>query len=215
MNIFFENIDTEEKAYFLGWMISDGYVVKPINKSYVVGIDIHIKDKYILEKFREAINLDEPSSIVDIVKGGNSSKRNIAYQSRFSFRSNKVASDLSKYGVVQRKSHVIRFPLGIEENFIRHIIRGIFDGDGCISGQIISFSGNKNMMIDIRNILHKSIGVPYNMVTNNGGCFYFSFSAKKDVKNFYHYIYNNSTVFLTRKKERFENLDFIKQHTLS
>lgn len=34
-------------------------------------------------------------------------------------------------------------------------------------------------------------------------------SSKKDVESFYHYIYDDATIFLKRKKERFEKLDFI------
>ena len=37
----------------------------------------------------------------------------------------------------------------------------------------------------------------------------FKFTSKKDVKAFYEYIYKDATIYLTRKKEKFELLDFI------
>lgn len=208
---FFETIDTEKNAYFLGWMLSDGYVVKPKNKGYVIGMDLQIGDKYILEKFKEVIELDESALLLDQVRKNNSTnKKRETYQSRLAFVSNKIASDLSKYGVVPHKSHLIKFPYNVDDKMIHHIIRGIFDGDGCISGNIISFSGNKEMMLDIREILHNSINVAYNKVAVGTFCSYFSFASKKDVKSFYHYIYDDATIFLKRKKERFEKLDYIK-----
>lgn len=212
---FFETIDTEEKAYFLGWMLSDGYVVKPKNKGYVIGIDLQIEDKYILEHFREVIKLDKSAPLLDQVRRNCSANNRIkeSYQSRLAFRSNKMAADLSKYGVVPHKSHTVRFPYGVGEEMVHHLIRGLFDGDGCISGRTISFAGNKKMMLDVREILHNSINIAYNMIYDNTFCFHFTFSSKKDVENFYHYLYDNATIFLKRKKERFEKLDFIKQQT--
>lgn len=216
---FFEVIDTEQKAYFLGWMLSDGYVVESRGKSSVIGIDLKRQDKYILEYFKSAIRLDEAALLLDQTryppKEPNSitQKQHITYQSRLIFSSKKVAADLSKYGVVPRKSHTVRFPLCISDELVRHVVRGLFDGDGCISGKIVSFSGNKTMMEDVRDILCHSIGIAYNKVTDGGTCFHFSFSSKRDVSNFYTYIYSGATIFLVRKKERFDKLDFIKQQT--
>lgn len=45
--------------------------------------------------------------------------------------------------------------------------------------------------------------------TKNDGVHQFSFSSKKDVTAFYHYLYDDATLFLTRKKDRFEQLPFI------
>ena len=212
---FFETINTEEKAYFLGWMLSDGYVIKPKNKSYVIAIDLQVGDKYILEKFKEVISLDKSAPLLDQVRkcGSANHRKKETYQSRLAFRSNKMAYDLFKYGIIPHKSHLIRFPFNVDQGMIHHVIRGIFDGDGCISGNIISFAGNKEMMLDIREILYNKIDIAYNLVTTNTSCSHFTFSSKKDVKNFYHYIYDDATIFLKRKKERFEKLDYIKQKT--
>lgn len=216
---FFKTIDTEEKAYFLGWMLSDGYVIKPSNKkTYPIGIDVKIGDKYILEKFKEAIKLDESAPLLDQVKKAkiNSSKnarKKDTYQTRLLFYSKKMTQDLKKYNVIPRKSHTVRFPENIDSNMIHHVIRGIFDGDGCISHNLVSFYGNEYMMKDIKKILVDTININDNKIFNGETCFSFSFSSKKDVKNFYHYIYDDATIFLKRKKERFEKLDYIKQKT--
>src|SRR6478736_1961304 len=47
---FFQDINTPEKAYFLGWMISDG-----CNKSKGIHINLQKKDEFILEIFKKII----------------------------------------------------------------------------------------------------------------------------------------------------------------
>lgn len=160
--------------------------------------------------------LDDEAPVLDQVRRANvnSSKntRNIdTYQARLLFCSKKVVQDLKKYGVVPRKSHIVRFPKNIDEGMIHHVVRGIFDGDGCICYNAISFYGSEYMMGDIKKILLKAINVNDNKIHNGKTCFSFGFSSKKDVKSFYHYIYDDATIFLKRKKERFEKLDYIKQ----
>lgn len=55
---FFKNIDSEEKAYLLGWIASDGYIGKKF-----IRIKIHKKDIKILEKLRDIICKEIPIKI--------------------------------------------------------------------------------------------------------------------------------------------------------
>lgn len=113
---FFENIDTELKAYLLGLMVSDGNVSKDLCKIVFVS-----KDSQQCELFRQAI---APS--LSITAGTNNA-------SVFSCYSKQLVKSLSKYGVVPRKSW-LQEPLPmIEDSLIWHLIRGIFDGDGWCS----------------------------------------------------------------------------------
>lgn len=208
---FFEEINSESKAYFLGWMISDGYVVKPKNKGYVIGLDVQSSDRYILEKFKECINLSDDVKIIDSVKPITQYRKSITYQSRLSFRSEKIASDLSKFNVKPKKSFKVQFPNFISNEFVPHIIRGIFDGDGCISGNLITFYGNQIIVEQIQNILITELKINKTKIIKRKGCYSFTFSSKKDVASFYKYIYKNATIYLTRKKDKFNKLEFINK----
>ena len=44
----------------------------------------------------------------------------------------KIFKDLIKLGVTPRKSLTLKFPTFLNEDLMRHFIRGYFDGDGCI-----------------------------------------------------------------------------------
>ena len=62
MKTFFENIDTEEKAYWLGFMYADGYIISN-NGRYgqeQIGITLSTKDLGHLEKFKQSIEATNP-----------------------------------------------------------------------------------------------------------------------------------------------------------
>lgn len=205
---FFEIIDTEEKAYILGWLISDGYVIYPKGKKNPFwGITVKSSDKYILERFKEIIGIEK--NIVDSKRFRPNRKTKYTYESELVIISRKMVEDLAKYDIVPRKCKTVTFPSNIRDDLIPHIIRGIFDGDGCISKNLIGFYGNEKVLNKINSILQEKINLNKKEVKWRQTCFGFSFSAKQNVKDFYHYIYDNATIYLTRKKERFEKLEFI------
>lgn len=206
---FFETINTEEKAYLLGWLIADGYVIYPKGKTNPFwGISVQTSDKYILEKFKEIVGVEK--TIVDAKRFRPNKKTKYTYESELVIVSKKMVEDLAKYDIVPRKCKTVTFPSNIDNDLIPHIIRGIFDGDGCISGRSVSFVGNKFVMSTIQEILENKICLNKVKIGHKGNeTFSLAFSSKQNVKDFYHYIYDNATIYLTRKKERFEKLEFI------
>jgi len=116
---FFSNIDTEHKAYFLGWIASDGHV----SKTNTIVIKIHLKDKEILTQLKNSLDPDLPVKINLIRK-----------EASLSLHSQQMVSDVCRLLsiVPGKKSHVVEFPEFIPEELKRHFIRGYFDGDGCV-----------------------------------------------------------------------------------
>lgn len=200
---FFDNIDTQEKAYMVGFLLADGYVMDLFaghKRNPLWAIQLHRKDEYILESFRQLVGVHHGlyhtatrPTVLLVVSSAH------------------MTQELAKYNVVPRKSFITSFPSDtIPRELYRHVIRGIFDGDGCISGAACTFFGKSQLVFDVRQILHEEIDVNYNGVfTKDDGVHQFSFSSKKDVTAFYHYLYDGATLFLTRKKDRFEQLPFI------
>lgn len=199
---FFDNIDSEEKAYVLGLIIADGcvsYFSKRENRSPVVSICLHKNDSYLLEKIKELWGTDNKTYF----------SRN---EAQIKAVSRQMADALGKYGVVPRKSFVTRFPYEVQEQYWPHLIRGIFDGDGCISKNgLCSFYGSKRIVQEIQQVLFSKIDIPmHKVICRDKGAFSITFAAKKDVKAFYHYIYENATIWLERKRNRFIMLGFDK-----
>lgn len=114
----FENITTEEDAYWLGFFIADGFVK---NKG-TFGFCLGQKDLSHLEKFKKYINSTQPITIT----------KNKKYVRLEISDKNYCEKILSQYGLVQGTSYGISLPY-IGVNLMNHLIRGIFDGDGWVT----------------------------------------------------------------------------------
>lgn len=114
----FKEIDTEEKAYILGFIASDGHVDKSLSK---ISIAVNKRDKAILSQIRDYICKEIPIGM-----------------SRVDMRvlqiySSKMAKDIASWLKIPggKKSDIVQFP-DIDKSLMRHFARGYFDGDGSI-----------------------------------------------------------------------------------
>ena len=125
---YFENIDTEEKAYWLGFFYADGCVrVRKTNSESK--LKLSIKDISHLEKFKKSIN-------------GNNKILNINDKTAYlSLNTRVFTNHLINNGCTERKTFTIKFPYFLNDDLIRHFIRGYFDGDGSISTSQTKYKG--------------------------------------------------------------------------
>lgn len=111
---YFEYIDTEAKAYFLGVMYSDGSVSK--NQFY-----LKLKDEDVIQQFKQELKTEAPIRRIETPWD--------AYILEVSCK--KLCQHLTNQGCVPNKTRVIQVPK-LREDLYRHFIRGFFDGDGCL-----------------------------------------------------------------------------------
>lgn len=204
---FFDKIQSENQAYILGWLISDGYIIYPKNKTPHWGLTVQSNDRYILEYIKDIVGIDK--KIVDTIRTRTYTK-NTTYESELTVVSQKMVQDLSKYGIVPQKSKIIHMPSNIPKLLMPHLIRGIFDGDGCIYKNKITFYGNQYMMSEIQDFLNQELNIPKYKISFTQSCYCFTFSKEEEVKKFYDYLYHDAHIYLKRKKERFHKLSYIK-----
>ena len=121
---YFERIDNEKKAYLLGFIFADGCVQILPTTSALTASQME-RDKDILESMKKELLSDYPLLEIS-VKGTDQKKYNFYAYNR------KLCGDLIKLGVCPRKSLILKFPDYLDEELVRHFIRGYFDGDGCI-----------------------------------------------------------------------------------
>lgn len=119
MNMF-GNIDTDEKAYLLGWIGSDGTISK---SSWSITIAIHKYDIDCLTNLRNIIG--------DSIPIKPKTNTDLAY---FTINSKQICEDVCKHFGIKRgkKSDVIQFPHFKDDDITWAFIRGYFDGDGTI-----------------------------------------------------------------------------------
>lgn len=124
---FFENIDTEEKAYWLGFMYADGWIIDKTNRygEDAFGISLKKSDEEHLKKFLKAIKATNPVNY-------DNSKQIGEPLAKVQLTSQKTVDDLIKHGCFKKKTYILRPPTIIDEKLLYHFIRGFFDGDGSI-----------------------------------------------------------------------------------
>lgn len=199
---YFSKIDTEDKAYWLGFLYADGYVRMKYNRSGELKLKLSSKDKGHIKLFNESLESTYPIKDTDNkTKAGNISK-----VSQVSIYNTKLVNDLIKNGCVNNKTFKIEFP-NINEKLYRHFIRGYFDGDGCISiskkGHFtIKIIGNEKFIKKMKEHLSKN-GFNKIYVRKNGNVKNLFIYNIEDTLKFKDYIYNNSNISLKRKKSIF------------
>ena len=145
----FENINTPEKAYWLGVMYSDGFITKTkyTNK---FGISVAEKDKVWLEKFKQFLNYNGEIHSYKVSDSGY--KPGTPYV-RLLIGNNKIVADLEKWGVVEHKSKKLdKIP---DIQFKEDFIRGYIDGDGSLRKDYpnIRICGTYDFLTDVAEFL--------------------------------------------------------------
>lgn len=119
----FTDIDSREKAYWLGVMYADGSVEKKNNGFYLGMSDLdHI------EKFKQFLGAKNHNIIIEH-PDPNKNKLTRDYYI-LSVRDKQMHDDLIKWGCLPDKSHLSLHIPPIKKDYIWDFIRGYFDGDG-------------------------------------------------------------------------------------
>lgn len=216
---YFENINTDTKAYLLGFFVADGCISMNSNckNSYNLSIGISEEDRYILEIYKNEICPDNKISITNYKKGAINRKP----VSRLKWTSTKMKKCLESYNIRERKTYdfSFTFPFNeIDSKYIYAFMRGFFDGDGQISYNdsskqfTFAFYGTSKLLLkQIGEIFKKDFNINYiideslksNVVLY---CLRFNSNQKRKVfiEKLYEKFYNNAEIFLIRKKLKFE-----------
>ena len=198
---YFNEIDSEKKAYFLGFIVADGCNHKGLC------IRIQTEDDYILQAL-----LDDMNSTIKIQRFKPEEKHHKP-TSRIRLQSNVIHKALIKLGVVPRKSDKTYFP-DIPEDLYSHFIRGYFDGDGCISidkkskqkrfqvtGHIVLIEKIQEILIKECNLSKTKIDISLNKSGKNS--YTTHYVGNNQVDRISNYLYNKATIYLTRKFNKF------------
>lgn len=194
-----QSIDNQEKAYLLGLFYADGNIGV---KQTQCRLELKLEDKELIFHLQKLfpffhIHYDRGTKI----ELGNYQKT--------------LKADLAANGCLPRKSfenkNDIHMP-NINKSLIRHFIRGYFDGNG---GCTLSHSGNKTQkrvyiysvslrfLEEIRKELVDSNIISRLSISHSVGKLTIAAASYID---FYDYLYDNSCVFMNRKKDRFSQI---------
>lgn len=192
----FKFIDTEEKAYWLGFLSADGCI-----HNGHINITLQERDKAHLEKFKNFLNFN--GKITEERQG------NKRYY-RISVGNRTLYEDLISLGCTEKKSLTITPCDKVPVEFIYDYIRGYWDGDGGISysaknnrwqayctstKEMLSFFIEK-MQINTKPFLEHRCLNTYRI----------HFNGRINVYNKMSLLYDKATIYLDRKKELYLQL---------
>lgn len=201
---FFKVIDTEEKAYILGFLCADGHITHT-----EIQIEVAEKDVDILYKIRKALKSDHP--IRDIYKSNpyKKTERSKLVLKRIKICGVYLTKPLLDMGLGGKKTYSLNSSVlnYVPKYLIRDFLRGYFDGDGNVffgkkytSGikYNINICGNEEFL---KNTFQKYFPTTNKLYKDlySKQCYVWKISSKERVLEFLHYIYYNSSIFLSRK----------------
>ena len=207
---FFEKIDTQEKTYVMGWFYSDGSNYLP---RYTAKIDVAADSVDILVKIKEVMGSN--ARIVAMKNSANSyagERAQTLY--RLAIFNKTVSLQIAALGISGNMTYTRTWPEWLNEDLEPHFIRGLIDGDGCISiskkkGFGISYWGTVMMCDGLSKVLTK-IGVEHRHKTDKKGHHYIRITKQAECLKFADYIYNDSTIYLARKFENYKRMKAIR-----
>lgn len=214
---YFDNIDTEVKAYILGFIFADGSIYRSKSKDgYCLEIGLNIRDAEFVELVRDEIC---PS-------------RKIYYRKRkvvLNISSKYLCETLmNKFNLTLNKSHNIYLDFNINEiplTLQRHFIRGFFDGDGHVgfrnrykrtkAGERIAltkttlnrfgFTSSHIKFLEYLSETFDKLGFKHRLYNRDKYTNNLHFTLNKvNSKIVYDFFYKDSNYFLSRKKKSFE-----------
>ena len=221
---FFETIDTEEKAYWLGFLYADGFIQKEGVKgcSKKVGLTLAEIDKPHIEKFKAAIKSNAKIGTYKVSGGYN---LNSIY-SRVILCDPKLVNDLIQKGCCEHKTDILKFPTEdkVPRELLKHFIRGYFDGDGSLSyvrpnidveryvpSYKIRFTGTDNILTGIMNEFMKNDVTQrlYPLTKRKPEHTVLNFEVGGNIKAYKiaKWLYKDATVYLDRKYQRYLDLE--------
>ncbi len=230
---FFEEVDTEEKAYILGFLYADGNVFKSKEFNSIKISMSQLEDSIdILNKITKCLDSNYSLHKVQQPNG------KICYN--LNLYSTKMGNDLINLGCVENKSLQLNFPTHIKANLIRHFIRGYFDGDGCVwegkrkkmtvkdktkkegtRERIVhnvkfTFTGCFSFINSLQGLLIKegvvksktklNFSKAKNLNNTSENVCTMEYSGRRQMKKLFDFMYKNSTIYGDVKYDKFKNI---------
>ena len=201
---YFDKVDTERKAYWLGYLFADGFVGDE-NFNNIV-FSQKQSDGYIVKEFAKDIEFTGKTRLSKRTGGFENGEKSVI----LNFSSRTMTKALGKLKMYTCKSMTMEELPPIKSDLMRHFVRGYFDGDGSVS-MCFKYVNRKGRtiysrhcdMIGTQPFLEKIARlVPAESFLSDSRTpemKYLNFNKISSMIPLYHYMYDGATVYLKRK----------------
>lgn len=198
---YFDTIDSEEKAYWLGFLQCDSYITDTLME-----VCLCIADRGHLEKLKRCIKYN-----------GNIIERlvNNKYNScRLTITSKDFVRPFTYIGLDKFKSKTMRFLMRCDNILFKHYVRGIIDANGSISISVTKngfykvyldvTSGSEKFIYELSNELEKyyELHNSTNITKDKRSLTYRCYFKKSLYSKIFEDVYKYATISLDRKQEK-------------
>jgi hypothetical protein len=203
---YFDQTLDEERAYWIGFLLADGYVTgHKIRGASVIGMSLSVIDTAHVERFKTALQSNHPIGYHANVGGYGAGKQMV----RFAFASQELVNAVARYGIVEHKTKICVTPQ-LPPELMCHMYRGYVDGDGGLSlykirrwlNAAFDVVGTESFLKDFAlwlaihaksnpNVPLKAKGTTAVMNLRYGGL--------RQVSDILHVLYDDATIYLERK----------------
>jgi hypothetical protein len=208
---YFNKIDSNEKAYWLGFIYADGYITEKTNR---FGIELNIKDKSHLQNFLDCIDSNQKIRVRRRENKFKNKEQKYLESCSFLLNNKNIHDSLHNLGVLPNKSKIIEFPSEdqLMSEYYLDFIRGVIDGDGTIGlfntsngfkkPHISLISASYNFISKIKDILNKN-GIDMQITETKNLLFRLMSEKQETVFKLLELIYKNSSEN-TRLKRKYK-----------
>lgn len=208
---FFNKIDSEEKAYILGFICADGHI-----ETDRLCFGVATKDVDILYKIRRALNSNHPIKEVKKTNPYKKANNKTLLFSTLMIGSRELVKPLFKMGLTTNKTYILTGDIikYIPKYLVRDFLRGYFDGDGNVffgkkysSGYKynINICGNEDFLLKTFQVYFPTTNSLYKDLYSKQ-CYVWKISKRNKVIEFMKYLYENSSIFLSRKYNEYRKI---------
>lgn len=190
---YFENIKTEDRAYYFGFLACDGWLKFDKGVFCAVGLEIHEQDAEILERWHNILGPHSPS-----VK-----YRATFHKAKLMLHSAQMCADLIDKGFGRNKTFLLGdITCHIPQPLHRHFLRGVLDGDGHWGDSEyrlrFAFRGTNDFLAGLQRI------IPIHTVFGGRGKWKSLVSTRHhDAISFGQWLYADTDLYLQRKYIKF------------
>ena len=199
---YFDEIDTSNKAYILGFLYADG---NNSESKCTISMSLQEEDKDILEAIRKEINSEKPLEFLDY-----SNKHDGGYNYKNQYRllmfSKYMCNTLKEKGMTPNKSLILKWPTFLKDDLYLHFLRGYIDGDGYIQPHkyehCVSILSTYDFCSSAKDYIESKLDVQCRLddaPCHNGVTTYLFIRYKEQVKKFLDWIYRDADLKLERK----------------
>ena len=199
---YFKVINTEQKAYILGFICADGYVAK--DRLCIV---LSQKDVEILETIKKEFGSNQ---VLSFYQSSNPyDKEKLCDMVKLQISSKRFVEPLIKMGLADDKTYTLNSSIlkFIPKYLVKDFLRGYFDGDGnvmygrkYISGRKfnINICGNEEFLLNTYQKFFPSTNKMY-FEKKSKQTYTWKLSSREKVEKFLDWLYKNSKIHLKRK----------------